>query len=213
MTYTINDFIKKHDRENTVHTAIANILTANINFDVAIDILAEDLQKHLYEYINTNDDMSIDDGSDIQRHFTNEIKHVLSQYFDSDAIIPNPGLQSYRRFGKCIFVPRWHLSEQTLQTYIDNSIADLPADIYGGSIDFDYVFHIWAEKKIDKDDNEPSDPPIPNDLLALLNWAIENNVAILGLSCSDFYEDWESVQEAAKITGLPLYDISKEDFE
>ena len=51
--------------------------------EVALDILANDLQKRLYDYIWSSDDLDIDDGSNVQRDFIKEIRNILGEYFES----------------------------------------------------------------------------------------------------------------------------------
>lgn len=79
--YTIDEFIRKNDTENKIKRAIANCLAENMTKEVALDILANDLQKRLYDFIYDNEALDIDDGSNVQRDFTKAIKDILEEYF------------------------------------------------------------------------------------------------------------------------------------
>ena len=74
MYYSIDEFIRKHDKEGNVKKAIADCLTQNMTKEVALDILAHDLQVRLYDYIWSDPDLNIDDGSNVRSDFTKEIK-------------------------------------------------------------------------------------------------------------------------------------------
>ena len=67
--YTIDEFIRKNDIENNVKRAIANCLTENITKEVALDVLANDLQVRLSDFIYDSEDLDIDDGSNVRRDF------------------------------------------------------------------------------------------------------------------------------------------------
>ena len=79
--YTIDEFIRKNDIENNVKRAIANCLTKNITKEVALDVLANDLQVRLYDFIYDSEDLDIDDGSNVRRDFIKAIKDILTEYF------------------------------------------------------------------------------------------------------------------------------------
>ena len=79
--YTLDEFIRTNDKDNKVKNAIASCLTENMTKEVAVETLASDLQVKLYGYILKNDDLSIDDGSNVRRAFTKEIEKILSDYF------------------------------------------------------------------------------------------------------------------------------------
>lgn len=81
--YSLDEFIRKNDTDNTVKKAIAKCLTENMDKEVAMDILAHDLQKRLYNFIFDTEELSIDDGSNVQRDFIKTIKDILSEYFDA----------------------------------------------------------------------------------------------------------------------------------
>lgn len=83
MYHTLDSFIRENDKENKVKKAIVECLTENMTKEVALDTLANDLQKRLYDYIWSSDDLDIDDGSNVQRDFIKEIKRILSEYFDA----------------------------------------------------------------------------------------------------------------------------------
>lgn len=213
MSQSITEFICKHDTEHKVRNAIIDVLATNLTKDITLDIIAEDLQKHLYEYIDSNDDLEIDNGDNIRRDFTNEIKHILGKYFDPSHQKFDTFYESTKHFEKCITVPRWHLTPETFNEYIDNPIRELPWDIYLGCItDNKYVLQINTTTEIEPNKYNNGTHNIPKDLLALLNWAIRRNISMLLLSNDDAYDSWEELQEAAQITGLPLYDITEEDF-
>ena len=79
--YSMSDFIRKHDNDNKVKNAIADCIVKNMTKEVALDVLAEDMQKRLYDFIFSSEDLDIDDGSNVKRDFTKAIKDVLSEYF------------------------------------------------------------------------------------------------------------------------------------
>lgn len=83
MYHTLDGFIRENDKENKVKKAIVDCLTENMTKEVALDILANDLQKRLYDYIWSSDDLDIDDGSNVQRDFIKEIRNILGEYFDA----------------------------------------------------------------------------------------------------------------------------------
>ena len=79
--YSLDKFIRKNDSDNKIKTAIADCITENMTKEIAIDTLAEDLQIRLYDFISDSEDLSIDDGSNIRRDFTNAIRNILLEYF------------------------------------------------------------------------------------------------------------------------------------
>lgn len=79
---TLDSFIRDYDVDNTVKQAVADCICKNITEPVAIDVLAADLQKRLYKFIWVNDDLDIDDGSNVERDFKKEIENILKEYFD-----------------------------------------------------------------------------------------------------------------------------------
>ncbi len=79
--YTLDRFIRENDTENEVKKAIINCLVENINKEIAIDILSNDLQERLYDFIYDSEELDIDDGSNIKRAFTATIKDILAEYF------------------------------------------------------------------------------------------------------------------------------------
>ena len=83
MYHTLDGFIRENDKEGKVKKAIVDCLTENMTKEVALDILANDLQKRLYDYIWSSDDLDIDDGSNVQRDFIKEIRNILGKYFDA----------------------------------------------------------------------------------------------------------------------------------
>ena len=80
MYYSLDNFIRENDTDNKVKKAIADCITENITKEIAIDTLAHDLQKRLYDFINS-EDLWIDDGSNVQRDFTKTIINILTEYF------------------------------------------------------------------------------------------------------------------------------------
>ena len=81
MYYSLDDFIRKNDKEGKVKSAIADCLVENMPKEVAVDVLANDIQKRLYDFIWSSDELDIDDGSNVQRDFTKAIKNILEEYF------------------------------------------------------------------------------------------------------------------------------------
>lgn len=81
--YSLDDFIRKNDTEYKVKKAIIDCLVKNMTEEVAIEILSNDLQKRLYDFIYTNEELSIDDGSNVERDFKKTIKDILLEYFNS----------------------------------------------------------------------------------------------------------------------------------
>ena len=81
MYYSLDNFIRENDTDNKVKKAIADCITENITKEIAIDTLAHDLQKRLYDFIDDSEDLWIDDGSNVQRDFTKTIINILTEYF------------------------------------------------------------------------------------------------------------------------------------
>ena len=79
--YSLDEFIRKNDTDDKIKMAIMDCITENMSRELAIDILAEDLQIRLYEFIDSSEVLSIDDGSNVRRDFTNAIRTILSEYF------------------------------------------------------------------------------------------------------------------------------------
>lgn len=216
--YLIKEFIQQYDKDGKITNAISECLTENMTTELALDTLTYDLQKHLSLYfcekyaINMDETMCAD--------LTNEIKHVLSTYFE---MLKNntPAYQSIitpqdTPFDKCVVVPRFHLTSDTLEKYIDTNTVRLPDEVSGGKLeDNTYAIRIYTDEPFVTNPIFKFHSAIPTDLLMLLNWAITNNVAVLILSepTTDRYADWDELMSAAKITGLPLYDITEKDFE
>ena len=71
---SIDDFIKLYDKDNKVKCAIIECLSKNMNKEIALDILTNDLEKHLHKFL-------YDEGSNVRRDFNNAIKDVLTDYF------------------------------------------------------------------------------------------------------------------------------------
>lgn len=84
MYLSLDEFIRKNDKDGKVKDAISNCLINNMTKDVALDILSNDLQERLYDFIYDSEELDIDDGSNIRRDFTNAIKDILKEYFNSN---------------------------------------------------------------------------------------------------------------------------------
>ena len=79
--YSIGDFIEQYDSDYEIKHSIADNLINNTSKEFRIDLLVDDLQIKLYDYIFESEDLDIDDGSNVERDFRNEIKRILEQYF------------------------------------------------------------------------------------------------------------------------------------
>lgn len=79
--YSLDSFIRENDTDNKVKKAIVDCITENMTKEIAIDTLAHDLQKRLYDFIDDNEDLWIDDGSNVRRDFTKTIVNILTEYF------------------------------------------------------------------------------------------------------------------------------------
>lgn len=84
MYYSLDEFVRKNDKERKIKNAIANCLIENMTKEVALDILADDIQKRLYDFIWSSDELDIDDGSNIRRDFVKAIKNILEEYFEGN---------------------------------------------------------------------------------------------------------------------------------
>lgn len=87
MYYSLDEFVRKHDKDNKVKKAIAECLTENMTKEVALDVLANDIQKRLYDFIWDSDELDIDDGSNVRRDFIKAIRDILSEYFVNQNLI------------------------------------------------------------------------------------------------------------------------------
>lgn len=81
--YSLDDFIRENDTEDKVKKAVIDLLVKNMTEEVAIEILSNDLHKRLYDFIYTSEELSIDDGSNVERDFKKTIKNILLEYFNS----------------------------------------------------------------------------------------------------------------------------------
>ena len=81
--YSLVDYIREFDGDNMVKKSISNCIANNMNKNIALELLSQDLQERMYEFIWDNDDLDIDDGSNVKRDFKKAIVAVLSEYFDS----------------------------------------------------------------------------------------------------------------------------------
>lgn len=82
MYYDLVSFIQKHDTEGNIRKSIANCISENMTKEISLDLLSNDLQKKLYSFIWDNENLDIDDGSNVERDFTQAIKDVLLEYFN-----------------------------------------------------------------------------------------------------------------------------------
>ena len=82
MYYTLSEFIRKNDKENKIKNAVANCISENMTKEIALDVLSEDIQKRLYDFIYNSEELDIDDGSNIRRDFIKAIRNILSEYFE-----------------------------------------------------------------------------------------------------------------------------------
>ena len=82
MYYDLGRFIQRHDTDGNIKKAIANCISENMTKEISLDLLSNDLQKTLYSFIWENENLDIDDGSNVERDFTQAIKDVLLEYFN-----------------------------------------------------------------------------------------------------------------------------------
>lgn len=83
MYCTVSEFIQANDKENKVKKAIADCITENMTKEIALDVLSEDIQKRLYDFISYDEELDIDNGDNTKRIFTKAIRDILSEYFDN----------------------------------------------------------------------------------------------------------------------------------
>lgn len=81
--YSLDEFIRENDTEGKVKKAIIDCLVKKMKKEEAINILSHDLQKQLYDFIYVSEELSIDNGSNVERDFTKTIKDILTEYFKS----------------------------------------------------------------------------------------------------------------------------------
>lgn len=79
--YTLEDFISKFDINGEIKKSIGTCISNNMTKEIAIDMLVDDLQKRLYDFIWESNDLDIDDGSNVERGFKDAIKIILTEYF------------------------------------------------------------------------------------------------------------------------------------
>lgn len=79
--YSLDRFIRENDTDGKVKGAIVNCLVENITKEIALETLANDLQKRLYDFISDSETMDIDSGSNVERAFTATILTILEEYF------------------------------------------------------------------------------------------------------------------------------------
>lgn len=82
MYYDLGRFIQKHDTDGNIKKSIANCISENMTKEISLDLLSNDLQETLYGFIWENENLNIDDGSNVERDFTQTIKDVLLEYFN-----------------------------------------------------------------------------------------------------------------------------------
>ena len=81
MMYSLDKFIRENDTDGKVKESIASCLVKNMTKGIALDTLASDLQKRLYDFIFDSETMDIDSGSNVERAFTTTILTILEEYF------------------------------------------------------------------------------------------------------------------------------------
>lgn len=81
MYLPLDEFIRKNDTDGKIKKAIGDCITENMTKEIALDILANDLQIRLYDFIFHSEELDIDDGSNVQRDFIRAIRDILSEYF------------------------------------------------------------------------------------------------------------------------------------
>lgn len=79
--YSLDRFIRENDTDGKVKGAIVNCLVENITKEIALETLANDLQKRLYDFIFDSETIDIDSGSNVERAFTTTILTILEEYF------------------------------------------------------------------------------------------------------------------------------------
>ena len=77
----VDEVIRDYDTEGIIRKSICEAVSRNMTKELAIDSLATDLQKRMYDFIFFSDDMSIDDGSNVERGFREAVKTILLEYF------------------------------------------------------------------------------------------------------------------------------------
>lgn len=82
MYLSLDEFVRKNDTDGKIKKAIGDCITENMTKEIALDILANDLQIRLYDFIFNSEELDIDDGSNVQRAFIRAIRDILSEYFD-----------------------------------------------------------------------------------------------------------------------------------
>ena len=61
MYYSLDNFIRENDTDNKIKKSIVDCITETMTKEIAIDTLAHDLQKRLYDFINDSEDLWIYD--------------------------------------------------------------------------------------------------------------------------------------------------------
>ena len=79
--YSLDRFIRENDTDGKVKEAIVNCLVENMTKEIALETLANDLQKRLYDFIFDSETMDIDSGGNVERAFTATILTILEEYF------------------------------------------------------------------------------------------------------------------------------------
>ena len=79
MRYDLGRFIEKHDTDGSIKESIANCISENMTKEISLDLLSNDLQETLYSFIWENENLDIDDGSNVERDFTQAIKDVVKE--------------------------------------------------------------------------------------------------------------------------------------
>lgn len=81
MYMTLDSFIRENDKEGKIKNAISSCIMENMTKEVALNTLANDLQKRLFDFIYKSSDLDIDDGSNVERDFKDAILEILKEYF------------------------------------------------------------------------------------------------------------------------------------
>lgn len=76
MYYSLESFIRQNDTDGIVKDAVKECIIRNLDKDISIDILADSIVNKIEGYL-------FDDGSNVIRDLTNDIKCTLNSYFDT----------------------------------------------------------------------------------------------------------------------------------
>lgn len=116
--YSLDKFIRENDTDGKVKEAIVSCLMGNMTKEIALDTLANDLQKRLYDFISDSETMDIDSGSNVERAFTSAILTILKEYFCNQ----NPEKDIYDKMVEFIEDKQNQVEEETV---VEFSIASI----------------------------------------------------------------------------------------